>query len=135
MGGLRELDLSGDGFAALPAGLFAGLSLREASLADNPGAAFTLAVELARADADRWAEGPATVEARLPAGAPLPMRLSLTAEPMADGLPTLLDIPAGATAAEPFTASAPPAGADLRRGVAMRPNAGWRSAIRSVAPQ
>ena len=138
---LRVLDLSGNAFATLPTGLFAGLSLREASLADNPGAPFALAAELARTDADPWADGPATVEARLPAGAPFPMRLPLTAAPVADGLPTMLDIPAGATAAEPFAASAPPAGVlALRTGAATLPppvcGAEWpfRPCFRGLAP-
>ena len=138
---LRVLDLSGNAFTALPTGLFVGLSLREASLADNPGAPFALAAELARTDADPWADGPATVEARLPAGAPFPMRLPLTAAPVADGLPTMLDIPAGATAAEPFAASAPPAGVlALRTGAATLPppvcGAEWpfRPCFRGLAP-
>ena len=139
--GLRVLDLSANGFAALPDGLFAGLSLREASLDDNPGAPFALAVELARTDAVRWADGPATIEARLPAGAPFPMRLLLAAEPTADGLPAMLDIPAGATAAEPFAATAPATGAlTLRAGAATLPpatcGAEWpfRSCFRGLAP-
>ena len=138
---LRVLDLSGNAFAALPTGLFAGLSLREASLADNPGAPFALAAELARTDADPWAGGPASVEARLPAGAPFPMRLSLTAEPAADGLPTMLDIPPGATAAEPFAATAPATGAlTLRTRAAVLPpatcGAEWpfRPCFRAIAP-
>ena len=138
---LRVLDLSGNGFMALPEGLFAGLSLREASLADNPGVPFPLAAELARTDADPWADGPAMVEAQLPAGAPFPMRLPLTAEPTADGPPTMLDIPAGATTAEPFSATAPATSAlILRAGAATLPpatcGAEWpfRSCFRGLAP-
>ena len=141
--GLRVLDLSANGFETLPAGLFAGLSLREASVAGNPGAPFALAAELARTDADEpWAPGPATVEARLPLGAPFPLRVSLTASPSADGLPTMLMIPAGATAGEAFAATAPADGTalTLRTGAATLPaatcGAEWpfRSCFRGLAP-
>ena len=140
---LRILDLSANGFETLPAGLFAGLSLREASLEDNPGAPFALAAELVRADAaEPWAPGPATLEARLPSGAPFSLRLPLTAEPTADGLPVMLDIPAGATNGEAFAVSAPSAGAlVLRVGAATPPaatcGAEWpfRACFRGLTPE
>ena len=84
LSGLRTLLLDGNGLETLPDGLFAGLdSLGELSLEDNPGAPFALAVELARADADLWAPGPAT-------------------EPAAAGLPATVAIGAGATTGLPF---------------------------------
>ena len=108
---LRTLDLSANGFATLPPGLFAGLTnLGEASLAGNPGAPFPLAAELARTDAAAGASGPATVEARVAAGAPFVLRLPLVAEP-AEGMPATLSIAAGATAGAPFAAAEPAAGA------------------------
>ena len=76
---LRSLRLDGNRLESLPAGTFAGMSgLRELRLSGNPGAPFTLALELRRTDAEPWAVGPATVEARLPLGAPFAMRLALT---------------------------------------------------------
>ena len=139
---LRLLDLSGNALETLPAGLFAGLFLREASVADNPGAPFPLAGELARTDAEPWAPGPATVEVRLPSGAPFPLRLALTAEPAQETLPAMVAIPAGATAAVPFAASAPAAGAlVLRVGAATLPAATcgeewpFRACFRGLVPQ
>ena len=76
---LRSLRLDGNRLQSLPAALFAGVSgLRELRLSGNPGAPFALAPALRRTDADPWAAGPATVEARLPLGAPFAMRLALT---------------------------------------------------------
>ena len=104
LAGLRTLLLDGNGLEILPDGLFAGLSgLRELSLENNPGAPFELAVELARTDADTWAPGPATVQARFTLGAPFALRSELSAEPAAAGLPGTVEIDAGATSAPPFT--------------------------------
>ena len=76
---LRSLQLDGNRLQSLPAGLFAGVSgLRELRLSGNPGAPFALAPALRRTDAEPWVLGPATVEARLPLGAPFAMRLALT---------------------------------------------------------
>ena len=76
---LRSLRLDGNRLESLPAALFAGVSgLRELRLSGNPGAPFALAPTLRRTDAEPWAAGPATVEARLPLGAPFAMRLALT---------------------------------------------------------
>ena len=78
--GLRVLDLSENLLAALPAGLFEGLgALDELQLQDNPGAPFALTVGLARDDAEVWAPGPARVLARLAQGAPLDVRVGVTA--------------------------------------------------------
>ena len=80
LSGLQTLDLGGNELLELPAGLFAGVSgLLELRLSGNPGAPFALAPELRRTDAAPWADGPATVEAHLPLGAPFAMRLALTA--------------------------------------------------------
>ena len=69
---LSRLDLSDNRLDSLPAGFFAGLSgLSELNLLDNPGAPFTLTMELARTDAEPWAPGPATVAARVREGAPV----------------------------------------------------------------
>ena len=100
---LRTLLLDGNGLETLPDGLFAGLAgLRELSLEDNPGAPFALAVELARTDADPWAPGPATVQARFALGAPFALRSELLVEPAAAGLPGTVEIGAGATTGMPF---------------------------------
>ena len=75
---LRSLRLDGNRLESLPAALFAGVSgLRELRLSGNPGAPFALAPALRRTDAEPWAAGPATVEARLPLGAPFALRLAL----------------------------------------------------------
>ena len=78
--GLRVLDLSENLLTTLPAGLFEGLgALDELQLQDNPGAPFALTVGLAREDAEVWAPGPARVLARLAQGAPLALRVGVTA--------------------------------------------------------
>ena len=100
LGSLRALRLDGNRLAALPAGLFAGLGqLEELHLQDNPGAPFTLAVELTRTDAAPWEPGPAQVAAHVGAGAPFTLRASLAA---ADG-PAAgeVSVPAGATLGAP----------------------------------
>ena len=75
---LRSLRLDGNRLESLPAALFADVSgLRELRLSGNPGAPFALAPALRRTDAEPWVPGPATVEARLPLGAPFAMRLAL----------------------------------------------------------
>ena len=75
---LSRLDLSDNRLDSLPAGFFAGLSgLSELNLLDNPGAPFTLTMELARTDAEPWAPGPATVAARVREGAPFALSAGL----------------------------------------------------------
>lgn len=79
---LRRLDLSGNDFESLPIGLFAGITgitgLHELDLRDNPGAPFALTMALVRTDAQQAASGPATLQARVAAAAPFPMRARLT---------------------------------------------------------
>ncbi len=123
---LRVLLLDGNAFETLPAGLFAGLSnLREASLADNPGAPFALAAELARTDAAAGAPGPATVAPRIASGAPFPVRVGLTATPaaaVAGALPPTAEIAAGAVDGTPFRVAAVAGlGLDLRAGTLALP--------------
>ena len=78
--GLRVLDLSENLLTALPAGVFEGLGpLDELQLQDNPGAPFALTVHLSRVDADVSAPGPARVLAGLAEGAPLDVRVAVTA--------------------------------------------------------
>ena len=75
---LSRLDLSGNRVESLPAGFFEGLSgLAELSLLDNPGAPFTLTMNLARTDAEPWAPGPAAVAARVREGAPFALSAGL----------------------------------------------------------
>ena len=100
--GLRVLDLSENLLAALPAGVFEGLgALDELQLQDNPGAPFALTVELAREDAEVWAPGPARMHARLAQGAPLDVRVGVTAT-NATLSSDALDLDAGALASAPL---------------------------------
>ena len=109
---LEHLDLSANALEALPPGLFAGLRrLREASVEDNPGAPFGLAVTLVRTDADPWAPGPATISARIPLGAPFPLAATLSASPAPaaeTALPTAVAVAAGETTGTTFAAPQPP---------------------------
>ena len=110
---LERLDLSANALEALPPGLFAGLRrLREASVEDNPGVPFGLAVTLVRTDAAPWAPGPATITARTALGAPFPLTAMLTASPMSDAeipLPPAVAVAAGETTGTTFAAAQPPA--------------------------
>ena len=107
--GLRRLDLSDNALDALPAGLFAGIeSLREISLEGNPGAPFALTVELTRLDAEPWAPGPAQLAARTEWAAPFDLMAALSASPaelVANTLPTTVNIAAGATTGQAFSAA------------------------------
>ena len=77
---LRALDMSGNSLASLPDGVFAGLgALAEVRLQDNPGSPFTLRVELARTDGPASAPSPARLATRVRQGAPFPMRSGLKA--------------------------------------------------------
>ena len=77
---LRALDMSGNSLASLPDGVFAGLgALSEVRLQDNPGSPFTLRVELARTDGPASAPSPARLATRVRQGAPFPMRAGLRA--------------------------------------------------------
>ena len=79
---LTGLSLYRNRLTTLPAGIFNGLSsLTELSLTSNPGAPFTLTLELARADGtDLNASGPAVITVRLAEGAPFAMTVGLSAE-------------------------------------------------------
>ncbi len=60
LSGLTVLDLSGNALTSLPEGLFAGLgALGEVQLQDNPGAPFTLRLDLVRTDGALSSPGPA----------------------------------------------------------------------------
>lgn len=78
---LVDVGLGGNLLDALPDGLFEGLpQLEELSLSPNPGAPFSLVVELERVDSqDPLAPGPAQVAAKVAQGAPFPMSVSLRA--------------------------------------------------------
>ena len=77
---LRALDMSGNSLASLPDGVFAGLgALSEARSQDNPGSPFVLRVELARTDGPASAPSPARLATRVRQGAPFPMRAGLRA--------------------------------------------------------
>ena len=77
---LRALDMSGNSLASLPDGVFAGLgALSEARSQDNPGSPFTLRVELARTDGPASAPSPARLATRVRQGAPFPLRAGLRA--------------------------------------------------------
>ena len=79
--GLRSLRLDGNRLETLPEGVFAGLgSLRLLRLDDNPGAPFTVRVNLERVDAQPWASAPAMLRAAVPLGAPFEFAVGLTAE-------------------------------------------------------
>ena len=65
LSGLTVLDLSGNALTSLPEGMFDGLgSLGEVQLQDNPGAPFTLQMELVRRDRALSSPGPASIVAR-----------------------------------------------------------------------
>ena len=77
---LSRLDLGNNRLLELPAGFFAGASnLAELNLSGNPGAPFTLMMELTRTDAEAHAPGPAMVAARVAEGAPFALSAGLVA--------------------------------------------------------
>ena len=81
LGRLSSLDLGGNRLLELPAGFFEGASnLSELDLSGNPGAPFTLTMELIRTDAEDYAPGPATVVVRVAEGAPFALSAGLLAE-------------------------------------------------------
>lgn len=78
MKSLTHLDLSYNHIDALPRGVFAGLdSLEFLDLSANPGAPFSLPLQLARTDDDQLAPGPATIRVGMIHGAPFDMSVSL----------------------------------------------------------
>ena len=78
---LETLFLHGNGLTELPRGVFAGLSrLQRLRLDRNPGAPFPLTLELRRTDAaDPRAPGPAKLALALEQGAPVNLRIPLSA--------------------------------------------------------
>ena len=80
MSGMESLDLRWNQLSELPAGVFAGLrKMRTLSIGGNPGAPFTLALKVERADSDNlMAPAPARVDVRLAEGAPFSMTIPLT---------------------------------------------------------
>ncbi len=78
---LRELNLIANRLESLPDGIFENTGELDVLWLDsNPGSPFALAVELERTDNQNpLAPGPAEVVARLPLGAPYPIRISLAA--------------------------------------------------------
>ena len=78
---LSRLGLGNNRLSELPTGFFEGASnLAELDLSGNPGAPFTLKMELTRTDAEDHAPGPATVVARVAEGAPFALSAGLLAE-------------------------------------------------------
>ena len=79
---LFQLSIDYNQLAELPAGVFSGLSqLQRLDLRHNPGAPFTLALELRRTDnEDPMAPGPAVVELTLAEGAPVDMTVPLSGQ-------------------------------------------------------
>lgn len=77
---LRILRLERNRLAELPEGAFVGLaSLDTVRLADNPGAPFTLRLDIERTDGETPdAASPARIALRLPTGAPFGMRVPLS---------------------------------------------------------
>ncbi len=80
LGALDTLGLSANNLAELPDGLFEGLvELDWLNVEDNPGAPFSLDVQLERRDNASWsAPGPATVVLSLPEGAPFALTVPLS---------------------------------------------------------
>ena len=111
LSGLTVLDLSGNALTSLPEGMFDGLgSLGEVQLQDNPGAPFTLQMELVRRDRALSSPGPARVVARVREGAPFAMRAALSA---VNGTltPATALVPVGMTAGAPIAVTQDAAGA------------------------
>ena len=78
---LTHLGLGNNRLPELPDGFFEGASnLSELDLSGNPGAPFTLTMQLMRTDAADHAPGPATVAARIAEGAPFALSAGLVAE-------------------------------------------------------
>ena len=101
---LISLDLDENQLAKLPVGIFSGLSrLERLNLQDNPGAPFSLTLELIRTDnTNRNSAGPATVKVKLVEGAPFDMRIPLSVEKgtLSGNTATLT---AGQTESDPIT--------------------------------
>ena len=110
---LSRLDLGNNRLSELPAGFFAGASnLAELDLSGNPGAPFTLTMELTRTDADDYAPGPAMVSARVAEGAPFALSAGLLAE-SAELSADMAAVGAGAVSGAPIRVSLTEGGAAL----------------------
>ena len=99
------LNLAGNKLTVLSTGMFEGLTLgtnQPLSLDGNPGAPFTLTLELERTDAAPSADGPADVDIRLAEGAPFAVRVPLTVSGGTLSSPTATLV-AGTTASAIFT--------------------------------
>ena len=108
---LSRLDLGNNRLSELPAGFFAGASnLAELDLSGNPGAPFTLTMELTRTDAEDHAPGPAMVAARVAEGAPFALSAGLIAED-AELSADMAAIGAGEVSGAPIQASLTDGGA------------------------
>ena len=77
---LQDLFLAFNQLRSLPDGIFSGLnSLKDVRLSNNPGAPFTLTLELDRTDnTDPTAASPATVKVKVAEGAPFDMSITLS---------------------------------------------------------
>ena len=77
---LEGLDLGRNQLTELPTGMFLGLPrLSHLRLEGNPGAPFTLTLEARRIDEDPLASGPASVEVHVAEGAPVDLKIPLSA--------------------------------------------------------
>ena len=107
----ERLLASGNALWSLPEGLFDGLgSLGEVQLQGNPGAPFTLRLDLVRTDGALSSQGPARVVARAREGAPFAMRAALSAVNGTLSPATAL-VPAGMTAGTAVVVTQDAAGA------------------------
>ena len=80
-GTLKRLDLRGNNLRELPERIFLGQRLEVLRLDDNPGAPFTLTLELKRTDyPDTATAGKATIVVTLAEGAPFLMNVNLSAQ-------------------------------------------------------
>ena len=79
---MQRLDLMLNKIGSLPAGVFSGLTdLNALNLKFNPGAPFTLKLQLVRTDSTNLkAPGPATVKVRVAEGAPFEMSIGLSVQ-------------------------------------------------------
>ena len=102
---LQVLNLAGNRLTALPAGMFAGLRpLKQLWLHGNPGAPFSLALEVERTDGDPLAPGPATLAVTIAEGAPFDMAVDLTSHGGSLSAGRVM-LAAGSVRSTPFTAT------------------------------
>ena len=125
---LISLDLDENQLAMLPVGIFKGLSrLERLDLRNNPGAPFTMTLELARTDnTNVEAAEPATVKVTLAEGAPFDMniRLSIKGGTLSADIATLTT---GQTESNPITVTQTSTSlATVRLGIAPTIPQGYR---------